>query len=384
MIKRQLIKGLEGLHKNKYKTLNTVNISRNKLINNVSVYQKLDPNKKIIAVLKANAYGHGLKHVAEILNDTDIKFIAVDGYFEANRILDISRHKILVMGYVLPENFKLIDGSRCSFVIQDKESLKALGKLKRNFNIHMEINTGMNRLGIKPQEIDDFLEELAGHKNLTLEGVMTHLADADNKNNSYTEKQTKLFDKSVDLIRAKGYSPKFFHIAQSAGSTKCESKYANAIRIGIGLYGVNPLNPKDPNYYKLTKLKPIMELTSTIVKVNELASGERISYNGIYQTKEEARIGVLPLGYYEWVPRQLSNIGYFTSSNKLLAIRGRVCMNHTMVDLSGTKLKVGDKVTVISSDHSKPNSIQSIADNYGLFTYTLMTRMAESVRREIV
>ena len=242
----------------------------------------------------------------------------------------------------------------------------------------------MSRLGLRPNEVGDFLDELSEHKNLFLEGVMTHLADADNTDSSFTAMQTELFDKTIELIKAKGYDPKYLHIAQSAGSTKCNSKYANAVRIGIGLYGINPLSPKDPSHKKLAKLKPVMELISTIIKVNDLDKGERISYNGIYEAEGKSRIGVLPLGYYEWVPRELSNIGHLTYGNKKLAIRGRVCMNHTMIDLSGTKLSAGDSVTVISMDRSKPNSIQSIADNYGLFSYNLLTRMAESLRREIV
>lgn len=385
MIKRYLKHKISSAHRNKYKTLNTVYIYRQRILHNVNVYKNLNPKAHIITVLKSNAYGHGLRQVAEALNEADIEFVAVDGYFEANRIIDICRHRILVMGYVLPDNARLLNASRCSFVVQDINGLRALGKLKRHFNVHLELNTGMNRLGLEPDEIDGYLQEISKYPNLRLEGIMTHLADADNPDDSYTTMQTKIFDSLVKHIQEKGYTPSIIHIAQSAGSTKSLSSTANAVRIGIGLYGVNPLDSADPNYSKLESLLPVMELKSTIIKVLELSRGEKISYNGIFETKRKSRIGVLPLGYYEWVPRELSNSGVITTSKaRPLPIRGRVCMNHTMVDLTGTDIKEGDQVIVVSADKALPNSIDSISKNHELFRYSLLTRMAESVRRELI
>lgn len=385
MIKRYLKHMIGNVHRNKYKTLNTAYIYRERILNNVDVFKNLNPGASVIAVLKSNAYGHGLKQVSEALNDTDIAFIAVDGYFEANRILDISKHRILVMGYVLPENARLLNADRCSFVVQDISGLQALGKLKKRFNIHLEINTGMNRLGIEPVQIKAYLKELSSHSNLRLEGVMTHLADADDQDNSYTVMQAHKFDEAVNYIRKQGFDPSYIHVAQTAGSTKCPSETANTQRIGIGVYGINPLSKKDTNYSKLEMLKPVMELKSTVIKVLELNKGEKISYNGIFQTKKKSRIGVLPLGYYEWVPRELSNKGTFTSAeDAILPIRGRVCMNHTMIDLTDTNIQEGDQITVISINNKLPNSIKLLSRNNDLFSYSLLTRMSESVRRELV
>lgn len=385
MIKRYIKHRIGNVHRNKYKTLNTAYIYRERILNNVDIFKNLNSGADVIAVLKSNAYGHGLKQVAEALNDAEISFIAVDGYFEANRIIDISKHRILVMGYVLPENARLLNANRCSFVVQDLNGLQALGKLKKRFNIHLEINTGMNRLGIEPDQIEAYLKELSRHSNLRLEGVMTHLADADDQDNSYTILQANKFDEAVNYIRKQGYDPSYIHIAQTAGSTKCPSKAANTQRIGIGIYGINPLSKKDLNYSKLEALKPVMELKSTVIKVLELNKGEKVSYNGIYQTKKKSRIGVLPLGYYEWVPRELSNKGTFTSAeDAILPIRGRVCMNHTMIDLTDTNIQEGDQITVISINNKLPNSIELLSRDNDLFSYSLLTRMSESVRRELV
>lgn len=383
MIKSFIKKKIKSITSNNYQTLNRIEISRTNIVHNFNQIKKMNPHLGIMCVLKANAYGHGLSQMAEILNDTTSFFLAVDGYFEASRIKDITKHKILVMGYILPENARLLDLKKCSLVVQDVPGLRALARLRKKANIHLELNTGMNRLGLQPDELPEYLAELGKHPQLNLEGVMTHLADADNINPGFTTKQTKQFDSFVEQILAKGFKPKYFHIAQTAGSTKVKSKYANSLRLGIGLYGINPLNPADPKYSSLSSLKPALGLKSTIIKTMELKPGEKISYNGIYSTDKKSRIGVLPLGYYEGMPRELSNIGIVTVGPAKLPIRGRVCMDHTMIDISGTNLKVGDKVTVISSDKSMPNSVENIAKQYGLFTYSLLTGLSESVRREI-
>lgn len=214
---------------------------------------------------------------------------------------------------------------------------------------------------------------------------MTHLADADNEiDDSYTNNQVQLFDNLVKSVLDQGFSPKYIHIAQTAGSTKARSNYANSLRIGIGLYGISPLIPTDKHSRDLGGLLPILELKSTIIKVIDLKKGDMVSYNGIFTAPRPMRIGVLPLGYYEGIPRELSNKGIVTSGNSILPIVGRVCMNHTMIDLCSTNLKVGDKVTIISNDPSKPNSIEQICKSSGLFNYSLMTGISSSVRRVIV
>ena len=383
MIRRNLVRALDSMRSRPYETLNTATIYRDNLLSNVALFSRLNPDKKLFAVLKSNAYGHGLTEIATILNGADIAMIAVDGYFEANHIIGKTKHRILVMGYIAPANIRLLDNRHCSFVLQDINSVRAFGLSGRTFKVHLEINSGMNRLGLNGPEIDEYLDELMKFPNLTLEGVMTHLADADNPNDDYTNNQIKLFDRVLAKLKRRGLEPVFVHAAQTAGSTKDTSRYTNAIRLGIGLYGINPLDETDRNYHELEGLKPVLGLTSTIIKVLDLKRGEKISYNGTYTTVRPTRIGVLPIGYYEWVPRELSNLGFASAQGHILPIRGRVCMNHTMIDLSNTNLNVGTKVTLISADPAAINSIKNIAKNNKLFSYNLLTRLAESVRREI-
>jgi len=385
MLRRIVKKSIDLISSNNYLTLNNIYINSSRVLNNLAVVQKLNSKNTIIPVLKANAYGHGLIEITKILNEADVSFIAVDGYFEAAKIRDITNHKILVMGYILPANMKLIDIKKCSFVIQDIDGLAALSKLDKPVNIHLELNTGMNRLGLNNSEINQFLNYIEKHTNLILEGVMTHLADADNEyDDSYTKNQFIKFDREVENIIKRGFKPKYIHIAQTAGSVKAISKYANAIRLGIGLYGLNPLGPKDNNFNRLNELQPVLELRSTIIKCVELEKGDRVSYNGIFTAPKKMRIGILPIGYYEGIPRNLSNRGFVTYKKTKQNIVGRVCMNHTMIDLTDSMAKINNEVVIISNDKTADNSVINLCQKFDLFSYTLVTGLSNSVRRNIV
>jgi len=384
MLRRFAKQTLQKLRSTDYQTLNWIELSRSRTLHNVSEIQKLHQDWEVIPVLKGNAYGHGLEEMAEILNGADCHFVAVDGYFEAAKIRDITHHRILVMGYILPENMHLLDIKHCSFVVQDIAGLRAFGSLKKPVNIHMELNTGFNRLGLQADEIEEYLRELKKHTNLRLEGIMTHLADADNPDDdAFTRRQVEQFDYLVENILKEGFKPSLIHIAQTAGSTKAASRFANALRLGIGLYGINPLEPGDPHYHELANLQPVLTLKSHIIKVIDLKKGDRVSYNGTFAAPKSMRIGVLPLGYYEGIPRELSNKGYVIAGSKVLPIVGRVCMNHTMAAITN-KIEMGDEVMIISDNPAHPNSVAQLHLQYGLFHYQVLTSISSSVRRQIV
>lgn len=368
-----------------YRTLNYITLHRARVLDNFARIQRQHPHMRIMPVLKANAYGHGLKEMAQILNEADCDLLAVDGYFEAGKVRFTTKHKLLVLGYILPENIPVLDTKRCSFVVQDLQVLHAFGSLNRPVRIHVEINTGMNRLGIALSDIPAYLEALRRYPKLELEGVMTHLADADNEaDDTYTARQVADFDACMQIIVAAGCTPRYVHVAQTAGSTKAKSAYANAIRLGIGLYGINPLAKNDPQYHELQDLKPVLTLTSTIIKTMQLKAGDKVSYNGTFTAPRAMRIGVLPLGYYEGIPRELSNIGVVTSNTRVLPIVGRICMNHTMIDLKDTQLQTGDEVTVFDADFTQPNAIAAVCTAHHLFPYVVLVKLSSSIRRRII
>lgn len=366
-----------------YITHNLIEVSRSALLHNLELFKTLN-GKPAIPVLKGNAYGHGLTLVAEALKDCKLPYIAVDGYFEALRIREVSSQPVLVMGAILPDNFSRLKYDGFAFVVHDSATIQALGKTGKRVKVHLEINSGMNRYGAKTTELVQLTKLILSYKNLTLEGVMSHLADSDGDDPATIDPAVELFDNSVETVRALGAQPTIFHIAQSAGSLRAQSAYANAFRLGIGLYGINPFPKNHMLHSQLASLQPALRLTSTITKVIDLQKGDKVSYNYTFTAPKDMKIGVLPFGYYEGLNRALSNQGSIKIGHHFTPIVGRICMNHTMVSLDQLSAGVGDKVIIYSDNPSDKNSIDNVARQFDLFNYNLLTALNYDVRRVLV
>ena len=379
-----IAKKLQSLEK-EFAVYNNIYVSRSAILNNFDLLSKLSPSGQVIPVLKSNAYGHGLEQVTEILKDRTFPYIAVDGYFEALKIHEISKQPVLVMGAIKSVNYANINPKNCAFVIHDIESLDAIGETNKSFTVHIEVETGMGRHGVRIDELDNFLNQIKKYKNISVEGIMSHLADADNPNSTeHVSLQTKRFDSAVEMVLGSGFKPKYIHIAQSAGSTKAASKYANTVRPGLALYGISPLEVNDGASDKLQLLAPALRLASTITKVLEVDGGESVGYSCTFVATQKSRIGVLPLGYYEGVSRALSNVGKVKLGNDYLPIAGRICMNHTMIDITASNAKSGDEVIIISNDPTDQLNLANICHTHNLFSYGLLVGLNQNIRRTIV
>jgi alanine racemase len=381
---RKRIDNTLGKFEKSFETYNQIEVSKSALLSNLRLFSEMS-GALIIPVLKGNAYGHGIQQVALALKNEKLPYIAVDGYFEALRIREVSKQPVLIMGAILPQNFKNLRYDNFAFVVQDEASVRALGASGKKLKVHMECNTGMNRYGINRQDVEALTELIVSYKNLELEGIMSHLADSDGKDDKTVHAAVQQFDEMVAIVRACGASPSLVHVVQSAGSLRVKSQYANTIRLGIGLYGINPFPDGHILHDELApKLHPAMKLTSTIAKVNNLNKGDQVSYNYTFTAPKNMRLGVLPLGYFEGVNRVLSNAGTVKLRDGFAPIAGRVCMNHTMIDLGASDANTGDRVIVYSDVPGDPNTIDAIAERHGLFNYNLLTNLSSDVRRVLV
>jgi alanine racemase len=382
MIRNHALKLIKSLQR-PYDTYNRIEVSRSALLHNANFYKSMT-GLEVIPVLKGNAYGHGIEQVATALKAQKFPYIAVDGYFEALKVRAYNNNPVLVMGMIKLQNFSNLRLTGLTFVIQDEPTILALGALNKKIKIHLELNTGMNRYGISLAKIDKFISLIKQYPKLELEGVMSHLADADGDNEPTVAQATKLFDDSIEKILTSGLAPKYFHVAQSAGSFRAQSRYANAVRVGLGLYGINPFPIKNRYFKFATNLQPALKLISTISKVQQLEKGDKVSYNYTFTASKAMQIGVLPLGYHEGLSRNLSNKGSVSLHGKSLSIVGRVCMNHTMISLDNIAAKVGDEIIVYSDNPADDNSINKIVAEHDEFAYTLLTGLSSDVRRYLV
>jgi alanine racemase len=362
------------MFRRKLTTLNEVRLSQVALNHNLQILARTSSGKQVIPILKSDAYGHGAEKIAELL-DGKVQMVAVDGYHEALAILPKFRGRILVMGYIPRENDRWLKRKRVEYVAQTVRDLRAMAKTGKKFMVHMEINTGMNRMGIKPDEVDGYLDFLARHPKLKLNGIMTHFSSADDTDNSTTLRQIEEFDEVCTNTLARGFKPEFIHASATAGAVKDSSRYTNAIRVGIGLYGVNPLSQRDASYKRLLALKPVMTFKTKIIKTIDIEKGDKVGYNETWEAKRDSKIAVLPVGYYEGIPRGLSNKGYVLISGKKTPIVGRVCMNHVMVDITDLPdVREGSSVVI---------PVLEWAKEFNLLPNELLTRVNGTMRRVV-
>lgn len=363
------------LRKQPYRNLNTLHVFKEALLHNLNVYQKENPGSAICPVLKSNAYGHGLLQVAKALDAAACSFFIVDSLYEAYELKKARiKTPILIIGANFPENLR---GRRLPFhfAAYNKESVTCLAEIK--VPVHIKIDTGFNRLGFHLDELDEAIQHWKSI-GLHIEGIYTHFADADNPDSfRKTEDQLALFELALMKIRAAGFNPRWIHASNSAGGIRVKNLDFNMIRLGIGLYGIPPFETQK-------ELKPAMELESTLVSIKEIKKGESVGYSETFIAERDMRLGVIPVGYYEALPRSLSNKGFLEIRGQLCPIVGRVCMNMTMFDLSAVpEAKLFDPVTVYSRNAEQKNSVAAQSKIAEMIPYELLVHISESVARHL-
>ncbi|KKW29460.1 MAG: Alanine racemase [Parcubacteria group bacterium GW2011_GWA2_52_8] len=365
----------------RYDPLVKVYIFRSALRDNYNAFATAFAGVKIAPVLKSNAYGHGLAEVARALDELRPPFFVVDSFFEALILRRASvKSPILVIGYSRPE---VISGKTLrgvAFAISDIQTLRDVARaLRRPQAIHLKIDTGMNRQGIKPSEIAEALAILKGNGNLIVEGVCSHLGDAENADQSFTEAQIEVWNKSAEKLEKALPHARYFHLAATKGFGGTPKIKANAARIGIGIYGINP-NPR----YRVS-LRPALELRSILSAVKRVGKGEKIGYNATFEASREMLIGSVPAGYNEGVDRRLSNSGSVLVRGVVCPIIGRVSMNITTIDVTDLpEARQGEEVVLLSADPDSPNSVEKTAAICHTIPYEILIHIPGYLRREVV
>ncbi len=362
---------------------NRIEVSRSALLHNFDLLAKAS-GLSLIPVVKSDSYGHGIGLVSKVLSERKPPYVAVNDVREAKTVQGVCSQPVLILGVVDAKGLNELNCDNVAIYVHDRKFIKELGKLDKRIKIHLDIDTGMKRYGIDLAELDEYLNLIEFCDNLILDGVSSHLADGDAHEFSFSAVQVKKFDETIDRILERGFKPKHIHIANAPGFSKVHSRRANAFRPGIAIYGVNPLSEDDPKHSVMSGIHPAMRLISTITKTRELKAGESISYGRTFIAEKDMEIGVIPLGYYEGLPRSLSNEGSLKHGSDFLPIVGRVCMNHTMLDITGKNLGVGDEIVVISPDKLDSNSIEQLSKDYYFFSYGLLVKLNSYIERVLI
>lgn len=299
---------------------------------NFKAIKRITGNRPTIAVVKADAYGHGAVEVSKRLSMLGVEFLSVAFADEAKRLRDsgINSKIIVLFDCELEDLFRfnlipvIFDRKFAYHVSQEAE--------KRNIKIpvHVKIDTGMGRLGLPLESAISDIVEIANLKGIFIEGVMSHLSEADNSDSKFSRYQIEVFKKIRDNLTEIGMGIKYFHLANSAAILSLPESHFDAVRPGLMLYGYTSL--KKDNFKDL--LKPVMEIRTELITIRKVKKNTPISYGRTFITKRDSLIGVIRMGYADGFSRSLSNSSYVLVKGRRVPVIGTICMDLTMVDLT--------------------------------------------------
>jgi alanine racemase len=337
----------------------------------------------VMAVVKANAYGHGAVEISRALMELGISQLAVATVQEGRALRQAGiTADIVVLADLFDEHCEDLLAYRLTPVITDLRLLPILAKTaetgKDPFRIHLKIDTGMGRLGFPPAEFEKVLDALPSWRSLTIEGLMTHLADSDGEETGHTERQLELFRTLLDECKRRGMTVPMIHAANSAALIRFPHSHFSLVRPGIALYGYHTL----PNAVRYAELNPILSLRSTVIQLRTIKPGESISYNRTFIAKRPSVIAVLPIGYADGYSRKLSNRGCVLIKGRRAPVVGLVCMDMTMVDVTDLpSVRIGDAVTVIGRDGNDAIWADEIAQWSGTIPYEVLCAIGPRIPR---
>ena len=358
-----------------------------------SMHRNLKPGTDMIAVVKTDGYGHGAAAIAHKIEDLPYLWgFAVATFEEAEELRQAKITKpILILGYVFPycyEDLARLQIRPAVFRLDMLEQLAAAGKKAgRPVSIHVALDTGMSRIGVRPDDQGvDFVRrvlELQKEGWICLEGIFTHFSRADETDLDHTYMQIRRFSEFCSRIEKElGYRIPLRHCSNSAGIIRLPEANFDLVRAGITLYGLWPSSdvPQEP-----VPLRPVMSLRSHIVYIKTVDEGTQVSYGGTYVTSKEERLATVPVGYGDGYPRSLSNRGYVLIRGRKAPIRGRVCMDQMMVDVTHIpEAQEGDTVTLIGQDGDLSISMEEMGDLSCRFNYELACDISPRVPRVFI
>ncbi|MBX7155163.1 MAG: alanine racemase [Candidatus Kapaibacterium sp.] len=361
-------------------TVAEINISA--LHNNIHVLRSKAPNSALMAMVKANAYGHGMVDCSrEIENDVDFFGVAVMYEGVTLRLAKITKPIVVMMP---PDIYDAEKFCEC-----DLQMVACSLDLLRDFNqeaikqnvilkAHLYIDTGMRRDGIEPHEAVGFMDACKEFTNISIIGVCTHFATADDVNKAFAQEQLEKFNGAVQALHNAGYTFQYIHAANSGAVFHHPDAHFNMIRPGLSLYGIAPANTIN------TGLQPVLSLKTRINALRRIQPGESVSYGRRFIAAQATTIATIPIGYGDGYSRLLTGKGMCLLHGKRFQIVGTICMDECMIDVGNEPVDLGDDVVLIGTQGNATISVNEIADTIGTIPYDITTLITARVPRVLV
>jgi len=367
-------------------------LSKSALGHNISLYRKLtSKDTKFTAVIKSNAYGHGLSEIAGLALDAGADLLGVNSLEEAEHL----RSKfpdtiILIMGSIpqLENRKHRLADPNFWVLVSRLEEIEILNQLSPIPKIHLKLNTGMSRLGVSMESIQKTASQIK-NQNFQIHGLATHFASTEDfTEHSFSMKQLQKFFESVETFKSYGFKDLVLHCASSASAMLFPEARLDLIRVGISMYGLWPSLETKLSLSMMGKdigtLKPVLTWKTKIQHIQEVPSGTFIGYGSTFKTTYPTKLAVIPVGYYEGLDRKLSNTGYMLIHGERARILGRICMNMSMIEITHIpKAEIGDDVIILGNSGNETISADDHATWTNTINYEVVTRILAQFPRTI-
>ncbi len=350
------------------------------------MHSKLNGDTKMVAVIKADGYGHGAVPIAKLIEAKEYLWgfaVATPEEAFALRRKGIKK-PIILLGFAFPEHYEEMlemDIRACVFKWETADLLNTIAqKTGKKAKIHIAVDTGMSRIGFCPEkESLDIIKEISLMKGLEIEGVFTHFARADEETVMPIHEPFQKYINFIKDLKAQDVDIQYCHCSNSAALIRYKDANLDLVRAGISIYG---LYPSEEMEHDSITLKPAMSIQSHITFIKEVEPGTEISYGGTFKATESMRIATIPVGYADGYPRQLSNKGYVLIHGKKAPILGRVCMDQFMVDVTSIpEAQEYDLVTIVGKNGDREISIEEVGNEAGRFNYEFICDITKRVPR---
>ncbi|MFO7981523.1 MAG: alanine racemase [Candidatus Aminicenantes bacterium] len=366
------------------------------LKHNIHQFRRLlGTERKLLAMVKSNAYGHGMIQIAGLAIKSGADWLGVHSLDEALTLRENGFEcPILCVGYIPLDQLEQAVKNDIRITVYNKGSIEKLGKIcqetKKKARLHIKVETGTYRQGLSEEEIIPFIENIKRYKGLIIEGISSHFANIeDTTDHNYAKNQLDRFKRYLKQVENYGIKLTYKHMACSAAVILFPQTYFNMARIGIGIYGLWPSNEVFVSSLLREKpqfsLKPVLSWRARVAQVKKVPRGDFIGYGCTYKTTRDTDLAVIPVGYYDGYSRNLSNISYVLIKGKRAPVRGRVAMNFIMADISDIpQVNIEDTVTLIGEEGDDSITADKLASLIGTINYEITARINPTIPRKII
>jgi alanine racemase len=373
-----------------------VEIDRSALVHNVAEFRRLiGARRKMLAVVKANAYGHGLLEAAGIVREAGANWLGVNSLEEGVALRESGHTSpVLILGYVPLDGAAEAVSRDLRLVVYNEEMVVKLAeasrKLGRPAHLHFKLETGTNRQGIPPERITGFIDRARRRSGIVIEGITSHFANIeDTTDHRYPRRQLEIYRSAIEALGTRGISVPLRHMSCTAAVILFPETWFNLVRVGIGLYGLWP--SKETYLSCLEKrrdplsLRPVLSWKARVAQIKKVPKDALVGYGGTYKTTRPTTLAVVPVGYYDGYARSLSNSSHVLIKGRRAALRGRVAMNFLTADVTDIpSVGLEEEVTLIGRDGAEEISADNLAALAGTISYEVLARINPLVPRIVV